>query len=124
MTSALRHEVRAAHASSCRLGSFRISDQDELYGAVTVYCRKGGQRWHSEFLMERNPWHIVESCVRQNIADAIVDLHLHELNVCEETTQAQEEAAQEAQELERATRLCQETHAEFVTVGSAEFKCP
>jgi len=74
--------------------------------------------------MERNPWHIVESCVRQNIADAVADLHLRELDVCEENTQAQEEASQEATEQERATRLCQATHEEYVYVGSAEFKCP
>lgn len=124
MTSALGHEVRAARSPNCRLGSFRVSDRDELYGAVTVYCHKSGQHWHSEFLMERDPWHIVEACVSQNIAEAITDLHLHELNICEENTQAQEEAAREAHEREQATLQCQATHEEYVYVGSAEFKCP
>jgi len=126
MTSALKHEIRAARNPACKLGDFRVSSQDELYGAVTIKCHG---RKYSEPLMERDPWHIVEHCVSENIGNALEDLNDYELEehgVCDESTQPQTEAAHEANEEEQAKRLCMApSHPEIVELERGqEFKCP
>jgi hypothetical protein len=104
MTKALRHGSRAAREPNCKLGSFRISDRDELYGAVTVRCNRDNPVY--EVLMERDPWHVVEHCISHNIATAITDLHIHELDVCEDAEERERRTEEHKSEVEAAKGAC------------------
>jgi hypothetical protein len=131
MINAVRGELRIGR---CRVTGERISSQDELYGAVYGTCRGGHGSYHTDWLLERDPWHVVTICLSKAIYHAIRDLHSTDVRnneiACKEYEKrhqaegAEEPLWQEEREEEEATLKCQAEHTEFVSVGSAEFKCP